>query len=170
MLSLFTSPIHSQFCSYPSPSMSFARDSFIFMLSSLPGLTHSSFLQEDADVFFAAIEQMCSFILTHHWETLQIQENKFLNRHSLKSGTVKNNLSLSKSTQWDEDTQTQHTQSRSLGYEAQCSGAHPTFFSVCSLIPHLPWDFLTLSFLQLLSPLPSQDATFLHFHPMLSSF
>lgn len=44
-------------------------------------------------------------------------------------------------------------------------GAHLPFSSTYSFIPGLPWDFLTPLFL--LSPLPSQDAAFLHFHPLL---
>lgn len=51
---LFTSPIHSQFCSHPSSSISFHCDTFMF----IPGLIYASFLQEDEDVFFASIKEI----------------------------------------------------------------------------------------------------------------
>lgn len=47
---------------------------YVVYQRTLPGLIHSSFFQEDGDVFFAEIEQMCSFILPPHQEISKIQE------------------------------------------------------------------------------------------------
>ncbi len=79
---------------------------------------------------------------------------------------------MSKSIQWDKDAPTQHTHTHTWQISGvlspvQWSSSH---FSLSLSSPVSLWDFLTPSFLQFLSLLPSQDAPFLYFHPMFSSF
>lgn len=132
---------------------------YVVYQHALPGLIHSSFLQEGVDVFLAAAELMCAHLF-------------HLVLRKLYRLRVKKKKWLSKSTQWDTDSQTQHACTHT--YTQQVSGVwspvhwSSSHFSLTHSHPSSPKRFPDPSFLQLLSPLSSQDAPFLYFLPHLS--